>query len=58
MLVKTDATPPLGKKALTRSIIALEAAVDLDKTYSATDKVFLRSSGPRLSSSEMQPTLA
>ena len=40
MIVKTDAAPPLAKKALTRTIIALEAAVDLDKTYSATDKVF------------------
>lgn len=41
MIVKTDAPPALAKKALTRTIIALETAVDLDKTYNASDKVFL-----------------
>ncbi len=41
MLVKPDASPALAKRALTRTIIALEAAVDLDTTYSASDKAFL-----------------
>jgi len=40
MIVKTDAVPPLAKKALTRTIIAFEAAVDLDATYTAADKTF------------------
>jgi hypothetical protein len=40
VIAKTDAQPVLAKKALTRTIIALEAAVDLDTTYSAADKAF------------------
>lgn len=40
MIVKTDASPPLAKKALTRTIIGFEAAVDLDTTYSVADKAF------------------
>jgi hypothetical protein len=40
VIVKTDAPSALAKRALTRTIIALEAAVDLDKTCSAADKVF------------------
>jgi hypothetical protein len=40
MIVKTDAPPAVATKALTRTIIAFEAAVDLDATYSAADKAF------------------
>lgn len=40
MLVKTDSTPALAKKAIIRTIIALETAGTLDKRYSDEDKAF------------------